>query len=89
MIHYSIIVRGRVQGVWFRKYTQESALNYGLTGFVKNAADGSVFIEAEGEAKKLDLFVVWLNHGSPLSEVSGVDVKTASLKGYVSFDISR
>ena len=89
MVHYSIQVRGRVQGVWFRKYTQESALKYGLTGFVKNAIDGSVFIEAEGELNNLDKFVVWLNHGSPLSEVRCVDVEEARLKGYTTFEISR
>lgn len=89
MLHYNIIVRGKVQGVWFRKYTKEAALRFGLCGYVKNAVDGSVCIEAEGEAKHLEEFVAWLYQGSPQSDVSRVEVSTNSLKGYQSFDISR
>ncbi len=44
-----LMVRGRVQGVFFRASTQREARRLGLTGWVKNRADGSVEIVAEGE----------------------------------------
>ena len=47
--NYHIQVLGIVQGVWFRKYTKESADVYSLKGYVKNESDGSVYIEVEGE----------------------------------------
>ena len=36
ILHYSILVKGKVQGVWFRKYTYDKAQALGLKGFVKN-----------------------------------------------------
>jgi acylphosphatase len=48
MHHYQITVSGKVQGVWFRKSTQDKARELGLRGFVRNQPDGSVYIEASG-----------------------------------------
>ena len=49
-----IKVFGKVQGVGFRYYTQRKAVELGITGFVQNRPDGSVYIEAEGEEEDLD-----------------------------------
>ena len=57
MINYNIIVKGKVQGVWFRKYTQDIAYNLNLNGFVRNCHDGSVFIEIEGKDDKIKVNV--------------------------------
>jgi len=85
--HYRIVVKGRVQGVWFRKYTEKAANSYDLNGFVQNEKDGSVFIEAEGKEANLQLFVKWLEKGSPLSEVSEVIWSETDYVGYVGFEI--
>ena len=55
--HYTIIVTGRVQGVGYRSFTCHEAKKAGVTGYVKNELDGSVYIEAEGNEKSLDKFV--------------------------------
>lgn len=87
--NYRIRVSGTVQGVWFRKYTQEAAKGYSLVGSVKNEKDGDVLLEAEGEEKDLMSLVNWLHKGSPLSKVSEVTWEEGKVKGYTEFKISR
>eukprot|EP00047_Mylnosiga_fluctuans_P011217 m.268560 g.268560 ORF g.268560 m.268560 type:complete len:104 (-) comp35011_c0_seq1:136-447(-) len=85
-------VTGKVQGVFFRKYTKEEADRLHLTGFVKNMADGSVTGVAEGPADKLDLFCAWLKKGSPKSRVDGVEVserKGVPSAAHQSFEVDR
>ena len=86
-ILYQIKVRGRVQGVWFRKYTLEKARHIGLTGYVKNEMDDSVYIEAEGKLGQLNEFVDWLYRGSPLSKVTSVEHKKGPIKNYDIFEV--
>ncbi len=88
-LHYNIKVTGRVQGVWFRKYTQEAARSYGVKGFVENSHDGSVYTEAEGSAAQLDLFLKWLRQGSPMSKVEKVIHENGPVDGFASFEIRR
>ena len=88
-MHYKITVQGRVQGVWFRKYTQEAALAYGIKGFVENSGDGSVYVEAEGSGEELDRFLEWLHQGSPLSRVEKVIRREGQPVGFSSFEIRR
>lgn len=72
MKRISIQVIGRVQGVWFRKYTCDIAQALELNGIVKNQVDGSVYIEASGPDEKVDELVNWCWSGSPLSHVDQV-----------------
>ena len=89
MIHYRIRVTGRVQGVFFRKYTQEAAERIGIKGMVRNERDGSVYIEAEGSQEQLDAFIAWCHKGSPSSKVDKVEAEKGELRGYSSFRIER
>jgi len=76
MKSYNISVIGKVQKVWFRKYTQERATKLGLIGFVMNKVDGSVYIEATGKEEALKDFINWLETiGSPLSKVDQVSIE--------------
>jgi acylphosphatase len=88
MTHYKITVTGKVQGVYFRKFTERKANELGLKGVVKNMANGSVYIEAEGEENVLKAFVKWCHEGSPYSKVDSVDVAEASAKNYTQFSIA-
>lgn len=89
MIHYSIRVTGKVQGVFFRKYTKEQADKLGLKGIVRNEPDGSVYIEAEGTKEQLDDMVEWCYKGSPSSRVDKVEPHAGELKSYIDFRIVR
>jgi len=90
-IHYKIEVKGKVQGVWFRKYTLEKAQSLGLTGYVMNLPDGKVYIEVESrDLKKLQALVDWLHKGSPLSKVEKVIIKDKrQCVGYQDFSIKK
>jgi acylphosphatase len=72
------LVRGVVQGVWFRASTREVALRLGLTGHARNLADGGVEVLAVGEAQAIDRLHDWLRHGPPMARVSGVERCEAS-----------
>ncbi len=91
MNRIQITVIGKVQGVWFRKFTFEKANKLGLYGYVTNQNDGSVFIEVTGEKQELDMFIHWLQYeGSPLSKVTDVKIlKLNTKKQFNSFEIKR
>jgi acylphosphatase len=67
-----IHIRGRVQGVGFRYFTQDLALNLGLAGWVRNTSDGAVEVYAEGKRADLEVFLNRLRQGPPLSRVESV-----------------
>jgi acylphosphatase len=67
-----IIVKGRVQGVYFRAYTQKQAVKLNVKGFVRNLADGSVEIVACGHPEELQKLVAWCHKGPILAKVSQV-----------------
>jgi acylphosphatase len=68
------IVSGRVQGVFFRASTRDRAVALGVSGWVRNLADGSVEVVAAGEPDAIAALVEWLWDGPPAASVSGVDV---------------
>lgn len=68
-----IYISGRVQGVWFRATAQGVAIDYNLTGWVRNLRDGRVELVAEGEEDNLTKLVQWCHEGSDQAEVSDVD----------------
>ena len=81
------IVYGRVQGVWFRAVSKERAGELGIFGWVKNRAEGTVEIHAEGEKFQLENFIDWCRKGTPAANVTSVDLNSISLKNFKSFEI--
>jgi acylphosphatase len=63
------VVRGRVQGVFFRASTREQAVGLKLTGHARNMIDGSVEVVAYGDATALDQLEAWLHDGPPTARV--------------------
>jgi acylphosphatase len=74
-------VRGRVQGVNFRYYTQATARQLGVTGWVRNQDDGAVEVTAEGTRAQLDKLLGFLRRGPPAARVTGVDVEWGAATG--------
>lgn len=65
-------VEGRVQGVGFRYFVYDQALDLGLTGWVRNRFDGSVEVLAEGKRSVLDQLMSALRRGPRSSLVLGL-----------------
>ncbi|MBI4971427.1 MAG: acylphosphatase [Candidatus Omnitrophica bacterium] len=69
-----LVISGYVQGVFFRAHADSEAKKLGLKGWVRNRADGTVEIVAEGERKALDRLKEWAHHGPPSARVTDVKV---------------
>ena len=65
-------VEGRVQGVGFRYACVNEGQRCGLSGWVRNTADGDVEVWAEGTEEKLDALLKWLHRGPPVAQVDTV-----------------
>lgn len=79
------VVTGLVQGVWFRDTTVRRARELGVAGWVRNDADGSVRVHAEGDAGALEQLVAFLHEGPPLAQVEAVRVQPGSVEGHARF----
>ena len=89
MKRFLIEVKGLVEGVGFRPFVYRIAVRYGLNGYVKNDSTG-VFIEVEGNKRKLDSFIRDLKSERPrASKIYFMDVKELEPLGYDSFKIER
>ncbi|MBW2988652.1 acylphosphatase [Candidatus Woesearchaeota archaeon] len=74
-----IIVRGYVQGVFFRYHTYRLARQLGLRGFVRNLPDGSVEVVAEGMDTKLQQLVEFCREGPEAARVDSIEVEESTL----------
>lgn len=85
--HFNIKIYGRVQGVGYRRFCQREAQEIGISGFVKNMPDGSVYIEAEGEDFELENFLLRCRQGPPLSRVNDIKISQSRPEDYTDFII--
>jgi acylphosphatase len=76
-----LVVRGRVQGVFFRASAQREARQLGLSGWVKNRPDGAVELVAEGEEDHVKDLLAWAQHGPSTARVDRVETKWRSYTG--------
>jgi acylphosphatase len=67
-----ITVEGRVQGVFFRSHTQETALRLGVNGWVRNRRDGRVEAVFEGDRDKVEMVIQWCHRGPSEARVTKV-----------------
>ncbi len=69
---WHLIIRGRVQGVWYRESMRQEALRLGVDGWVRNRADGSVEAVIAGPEEQVDALLAWTRGGPPLARVAEV-----------------
>ncbi|MEW6416056.1 MAG: acylphosphatase [Pseudomonadota bacterium] len=70
-------IHGRVQGVWFRESMRQEAARLGVTGWVRNTADGKVEAVVQGPAEAVDALIAWAHKGPPMARVERVEVSEA------------
>lgn len=80
MTEIQCVVSGKVQGVAYRAYIQDSATELGLVGYVKNLSNGTVEVVAQGDPTTLKDFVEYLHEGSLMAKVESVAVDWVSPK---------
>ena len=86
---YRIKITGMVQGVGFRWRAYREALKIGITGYVKNMSDGSVYIEAEGNRGQLENFLSWCRKGPGVGFVHSVGISEGPPVGHTAFSIEH
>jgi acylphosphatase len=70
----NILISGRVQGVYFRRFTRNKAKELGVKGTVRNREDGCVEIVAQAEADILEAFIQWCHKGPITARVDKVEL---------------
>jgi len=74
VVRAHVVVKGKVQGVFFRSDTMEKAISLGLAGWVRNLPGGEVEAVFEGERADVEQAVQWCHQGPPHAVVQSVDV---------------
>lgn len=89
MIQYHVLVSGKVQGVGFRYFVQMTAMQYEITGWVKNRSNGMVEMVPIGEQNVLDSFLEEIKRGNRFAKVQKMDItKEEPSELFTSFHIT-
>jgi acylphosphatase len=88
-IRAHVFVSGRVQGVYYRATTRETALERGVGGWVRNLDDGRVEAVFEGTEEAVESMVEWCHTGSPKARVDDVEIEYGDPAGLEAFEIRQ
>jgi acylphosphatase len=86
-IRAHVFVSGKVQGVYYRANTRDTATELGVDGWVKNLADGRVEAVFEGPEEAVESMVEWCHSGSPAADVDDAEVEYGGPQGEDGFRI--
>lgn len=87
MIRRRVVVRGHVQGVFFRETTRRRALAESVAGWVSNRPDGTVEAVFEGERDGVERLVAFVREGPRGARVDWVDVVSEEAEGFEGFEV--
>jgi acylphosphatase len=82
-----VVVRGRVQGVFFRDSTRRQASSRGVSGWVSNRPDGAVEAVFEGEPEAVESLVRFASEGPRAADVDDVEVADEQPEGLSGFEV--
>lgn len=81
IVRAHLIISGRVQGVFYRKWTKDIAIKLDLSGWVRNLSDGKVEAVFEGEKDKVDKMIKRCKKGPKIADVIDVEIKWEKYSG--------
>ena len=81
-----LTILGRVQGVFYRNWTVETARGLGLTGWVRNLPDDTVEAWLEGEDAVIDRMIAAMQDGPPRARVDRIEREDVESEGFASFE---
>ncbi|MEK7612413.1 MAG: acylphosphatase [Patescibacteria group bacterium] len=89
--HINVSIIGDVQGVFFRRTVKHEASRQGISGFIRNEQDGTVYMEAEGPEEIIDIFSAWLKSGAGegTHAIKTIDIVDGSFKAFEGFEIKE
>jgi acylphosphatase len=87
-VSYIAHISGKVQGVYFRVSSQQQAIDYGLSGYAKNLANGDVEVFLSGEQENVDKMLAWLKHGPEQAQVTKMQQKQVDGQEHSFFSIN-
>jgi acylphosphatase len=84
-----LIIKGKVQGVFYRATAKDVADLLGIKGWVKNLPDNNVEITATAADQVLQKFIAWCKQGPPKARVDEVVVEELNTEEFKGFKIIR
>jgi acylphosphatase len=84
-----LLIKGKVQGVFYRATAKKVAESAGLTGWIKNTKNGNVEAMVTGAAEKLEQFIEWCRQGPHGAVVQDVQENKQEETSFKDFSISR
>jgi len=84
-----LLIKGRVQGVFYRATARDVARKEGLKGWVRNTEEGHVEAIASGTQEQIDRFVAWCRRGPAQAVVTDIEIENLPEQTFGSFQISR
>lgn len=89
-VRAAVVIRGRVQGVWFRQSTKQTADRFAVTGWVRNNPDLSVQAVFEGQRAAVQAVLDWCQCGPEQAQVEKVQIEWQAASGqYRDFRVLR
>jgi acylphosphatase len=84
-----VLIKGKVQGVFYRATAKKVAQQLHLTGWVKNTREGAVEATASGTEQSITEFIAWCERGPSSAMVTSVEVSLLDYKNFDDFSIKR
>jgi acylphosphatase len=85
----SLLIHGRVQGVFYRAKARAAGVELGLRGWVRNLDDGTVEATACGSSEAIEQYIAWCHQGPPAARVSRIEIRELTVDDTLdeSFDV--
>lgn len=84
-----LLIKGKVQGVFYRASAKEEADQLQLTGWVKNTEEGHVEAVASGKQDAIDQFIAWCKQGPKKASVTEVQIEPLPEETFEQFKVIR